>query len=159
MTNCWPIIALLRASRVVLVVKASEVMLKKTRPILIFLCIFAGSAHPAVPRRSISDEQVVARAQLVASGAYIEVYQHGAVIEPSFLKMMESAYEEVQRVTGLKLDSATLGSKVRIYVSDAISVSHVWRGYQHPSDPKAIIFLNLRAYHGGHGGQKRDTCS
>jgi len=128
-------------------------MLKKTGPILILLCIFTGNAHPAVPRRSISDEQVVARAQLVASGAYVEIYQHGPVIEPSFLKMMESAYEEVQRVTGLKLDSATLGSKVRVYVSDAISVSHVWRGYHHPSDPKAIIFLNLRAYHGAMGGK------
>jgi hypothetical protein len=66
---------------------------------------------------------------------------------------MESAYEEVQRVSGLKLDTATLGSKVRVYVSEAINVSHVWRGYQHPSDPKGIIFLNLRAYHGAMGGR------
>ncbi len=132
-------------------------MLKKAGAILILLCIFAGNAHPAVPRRSISDEQVVARAQLVANGAYVEIYQHGVVIEPSFLKMMESAYEEVQRVTGLKLDSATLGSTVRVYVSDAINVSHVWRGYHHPSDPKAIIFLNLRAYHGAMGAKTRHT--
>ena len=128
-------------------------MLKKASPIAIFLCVFAGNTYPAVPRRSISDEQVVERAQLVASGAHIEIHQHGAVIEPSFLKMMESAYEEVQRVTGLKLDTAILGSKVRVYVSDAIGVSHVWRGYQHPSDPKAIILLNLRAYHGAMGGK------
>jgi hypothetical protein len=67
--------------------------------------------------------------------------------------MMESAYEEVQSVSGLKLDTATLGSKVRVYVSDAIGVSHVWRGYQHPSDPKAIILLNLRAYHGAMAGK------
>ena len=66
---------------------------------------------------------------------------------------MESAYEEVQRVTGLKLDTATYGSKVRVYVSDAIAVSHVWRGYQHSTDPKAIIFLNLRVYHGAMGGK------
>ena len=75
-------------------------MLKKTGPILIFLCVFAGNTHPAVPRRLISDEQIVARAQLVASGAYVEIYQHGAVIEPSFLKIMESAYDEVRRVSG-----------------------------------------------------------
>jgi hypothetical protein len=128
-------------------------MLKKIGPILIFLCVFAGNTHPAVPRRSLSDEQVVAASQLVVSGAYVEIYQHGVSVEPSFLKIMESAYEEVRRVTGLQLDSATLGSKVRVYVSDAISVSHVWRGYQHPSDPKAIIFLNLRAYHGAIGGK------
>ena len=133
--------------------KSVEVMLKKTGPILIFLCVFAGNTHPAVPRRSISDEQLVAAAQLVASGAYVEIYQHGVAVEPSFLKIMESAYDEVQRVTGLKLDTATLGSKVRVYVSDAIGVSHVWRGYQHPSDPKAIIFLNLRAYRGAMEGR------
>ena len=128
-------------------------MLKETGSILIFLCIFAGNSHPAVPSRSISDEQVVAAAQLVASGAYVEIYQHGVSVEPSFLKIMECAYEEVQRVTGLKLDTATLGPKVRVHVSDAIGVSHVWRGYQHPKDPKAIIFLNLRAYHGAMEGK------
>jgi hypothetical protein len=36
---------------------------------------------------------------------------------------MEGAYEQVQSVTGLKLDLATLGPKVRVYGSDAISVS------------------------------------
>jgi len=128
-------------------------MLKNIGAILILLCMFPGHIYAAVPRRSISDEQVVAQAQLVASGVYVEMYQHGVVVEPSFLEIMESAYEEVRRVTGLKLDTATLGSKVRVYVSDAISVSHVWRGYQHPSDPKAIIFLNLRAYHGAMGGK------
>jgi hypothetical protein len=128
-------------------------MPKKIGPVLIFLCVLAANTHAAVPRRSISDEQVVARAQLVASGVHVEIYQHEVVIEPPFLKIMESTYEEVRRVTGLQLDTATLGSKVRVYVSDAISVSHVWRGYQHPSDPKAIIFLNLRAYHGAMGGK------
>jgi hypothetical protein len=128
-------------------------MLKKIGPVLILLCILPGHTHAAAVRRSISDEEVVARAQLVASGAYVEIYQYGAAVEPSFLKIMEGVYEEVQRVTGLKMDTATLGFKVRVYVSDAIGVSHVWRGYQHPSDPKAIILLNLRAYHGAMGGK------
>jgi hypothetical protein len=66
---------------------------------------------------------------------------------------MESAYEQVQKTTGLKLDTATLGPKVRVYVSDAIAISHVWKGYQHPRDPKAIIFLNARAYQGAMNGQ------
>ena len=128
-------------------------MPKKIGLILIFSCVFAGDTYSAVPRRSISDEQLVAAAQLVASGAYVEIYQHGVAVEPAFLKIMESAYVEVQRITGLKLDTAILGSKVRVYVSDAIGVSHVWRGYQHPSDPKAVIFLNLRAYHGAMSGK------
>jgi hypothetical protein len=59
----------------------------------------------------------------------------------------------VQSVTGLKLDTATLGPKVRVYVSDAISISHVWRAYGHPRDPKAIVFLNLRAYQGAMSGK------
>lgn len=128
-------------------------MLKQIGLSLIVQLIFVGNMLAAVPRRAISDEQVVARAELVASGVYVDIYQHGVSVEPSFLKIMETAYDEVQRVTGLKLDTATLGSKVRVYVSDAISVSHVWRGYQHPSDPKAIILLNLRAYHGAMGGK------
>jgi len=117
------------------------------------LLVFTANTDAAVPRRSISDEQIVAHAQLVARGAYVEIYRHGAAIDPSFLKVMEIAYEEVQRVTALKLDTATYRSKVRVYVSDAIGVSHVWRGYQHSTDPKAIIFLNLRVYQGAMGGK------
>jgi hypothetical protein len=133
--------------------KAVGFMLKRTGPILILLCVFAGSGDPATPRRQISDEQIVARAELVASGSHVEVYQHEVSVDRSFVKIMESAYEGVERVSGLKLDSAVLGPMVRVYVSDAISVSHVWKGYQHPRDPKGAIFLNLRAYHGAMGGR------
>ena len=77
-------------------------MPKKIGPVLIFLCVLAANTHAAVPRRSTSDEQVVARAQLVASGVQVEIYQHEVVIEPPFLKIMESTYEEVRRVTGLQ---------------------------------------------------------
>jgi hypothetical protein len=66
---------------------------------------------------------------------------------------MEGAYEQVQRVTGLKLDTATLGFIVRVYVSGSVGVSHVWKGYQHPSDPKAVIFLNPRVYSGAMAGK------
>lgn len=128
-------------------------MLTRIGPSLIILFVFAGNGDGAAPRRQVSDEQVVARAELVASGGRVEIYQHEVSVDRSFLKIMESAYEAVERVTGLKLDTAVLGPMVRVYVSDAISVSHVWRGYQHPRDPKGIIFLNLRAYHGALGGK------
>ena len=128
-------------------------MLKQIGPILILLCVFAENGTPAAPRRQVSDEQVVARAELVASGSRIEIYQHDVSVDRSFLKIMVSAYEAVERVSGLKLDTAVLGPMVRVYVSDAITVSHVWRGYQHPRDPKGVIFLNLRAYHGALGGK------
>jgi len=127
-------------------------MLKKFIMVSI-LFVVTVNAHAAVPRRSVPDAQIVAQAEIVASGTHMEIYQHGVAIDPSFLKVMESAYGQVQSVTGLKLDTATLGPKVRVYVSDAISVSHVWKGYQHPTDPKAIIFLNLRAYQGAMSGK------
>ena len=118
----------------------------------IFFAMTANT-QAAVPRQPIPDAQIVARAEPVASGTNIEIYQYGAAVDPSFLKVMESVYEQVERVTGLKLDTATLGPKVRVYVSNAIRVSHVWRGYDHPIDPKAIIFLNLRVYHGAMSGK------
>ena len=128
-------------------------MLKNVRLILAVVFVLTENTDAAVPRRPVPDGQIVAQAELVASGTTMEIYQHGVAIDPSFLKVMESAYEQVQSVTGLKLDTATLGPKVRVYVSDAITVSHVWRGYQHPTDPKAIIFLNLRVYQGAMSGK------
>lgn len=63
------------------------------------------------------------------------------------------ARAHLEKVTGLKLDTATLGPKVRVYVSDGVRISHVWKGYQHPSDPRAIIFLNPRVYLGAMSGE------
>src|SRR5205085_2531627 len=47
----------------------------------------------------------------------------------------------------------TLGPKVRIYVSNSVPVSHLWRGYGHPRDPRGIVFLNQRAYTGALNGR------
>src|SRR5207302_2289985 len=52
-------------------------------------------------------------------------------------------------LTGRALDVAALGPKIRIYVSDAVTISHVWKGYAHPTDPKGIVFLSPRAYEDG----------
>lgn len=119
----------------------------------LLLAAGAASVDAAVPRREVSDEQIVAQRQLVASGTYVEIYEHGVKVDPSFLKIMEDAYERVEALTSLKLDTATLGPKVRVYVSGAVGVSHVWKGYQHPSDPRGIIFLNPRVYRGAMSGK------
>ena len=111
------------------------------------------NANAAVPRRAVSDDQIAAQGQLVASGTRVEIYQHEVTIEPSFLEVMETAYDEVQELTGLKLDTATLGPKVRVYVSASLGISHVWKGYRHPSDPKGVIFLNPRVYQGALSGK------
>ena len=121
---------------------------------LIFSYVLASAnVNAAVPRRAAPDDQIVAQGQLVASGMGVEIYQHGVTIESSFLEVMESAYDEVQKLTGLKLDTATLGPKVRVYVSASLGVSHVWKGYQHPNDPKGVIFLNPRVYQGALNGK------
>lgn len=119
------------------------------------LLLVAGAANveAAIPLRGVSDEQIVGQGQLIASGKYVEIYQHGVKVDPSFLKIMESPYEQVAALTSLKLDTAALGPKVRVYVLDAVRVSHVWRGYQHSSDPKGVIFLNPRVYFGAMSGQ------
>jgi hypothetical protein len=128
--------------------------MKKLLSILAFVFVVdTASIDAAVPRGVVSDQQIAAEGQLVASSAHLEIYQHGATVDPSFLKVMEGAYEQVQRVTGLKLDTATLGFIVRVYVSGSVGVSHVWKGYQHPSDPKAVIFLNPRVYSGAMSGK------
>jgi len=119
----------------------------------LILAVGTASVDAAVPGRLLSDDQIVARAQLVGSGKHVEIYQHGVTVDPSFLKVMESVYGQVEALTGLKLDTDTLAPKVRVYVSDAVRISHVWRGYEHPSDPKAIIFLNPRAYQGAMSSQ------
>lgn len=37
-------------------------------------------------------------------------------------------------------------------VTTKVRVSHVWQGYAHQADPRAVIFLNPRAYHGARTG-------
>jgi hypothetical protein len=128
-------------------------MLENMRLFLTAILLLTADAYAAVPGRAISDQQIVAQGELVTAGDRVEIYRHGINVDPAFLKLMESAYAQVQGVTGLKLDTDTLGPKVRVYVSSAVAVSHVWRGYQHPTDPKAIIFLNPRVYHGAMSGQ------
>ena len=112
------------------------------------LAVDSANIEAAVARRGLSDEQIAAQGRLVRSGKYVEIYEHGVKVDPSFLKIMESAYEQVEALTGLKLDTSTLGPKVRVYVSDTAGISHVWKGYEHPRDPRAILFLNPRVYSG-----------
>jgi hypothetical protein len=63
-------------------------MLKNFGLILAVVFVLSVNTDAAVPRRSISDVQIVAQAELVASGTYVEIYQHGAAIDPSFLVLL-----------------------------------------------------------------------
>jgi hypothetical protein len=42
-------------------------------------------------------------------------------------------------------DVATLGSRISIYVSPDVRISHVLGGYQHQRRPRAVLFLNSYA--------------
>jgi hypothetical protein len=96
----------------------------------------------------VSDEQISEEATLVASGERVEVFQHGVQVDLAFLRLAEQAYSRLEALTGCTFDTATLGLKIRSYVSSAVTISHVWRGYDHPRDPRGIVFLNPRVYWG-----------
>ncbi len=92
------------------------------------------------------EQELVKRAQLIAAGPHVEIYQDGLVVDPQFLTVNEDAYGKLEELTGRKFDTAVLGPKVRVFVSTQVGISHVWRGYEHPKDPKGIVFLNRRVY-------------
>jgi len=105
---------------------------------------FAAPAH-AQRRVGTPDAQIVRDAQLVASSGRVDLFQHGIVaVDAKLAEAAERTLTQMERLLGRKLDEATLGPRVRIYVSPATGVSHVWRGYNHPSDPQAALFPNPR---------------
>ena len=105
---------------------------------------FTGPPVSAQRHHPVSDAQIMAEATLVVSGEQVEVFQHGVQVDPAFLQLTEQAYRRLEALTGRTFDKATLGPKIRIYVSNAVTVSHVWRSYDHPRDPQGLVFLNPR---------------
>jgi hypothetical protein len=108
-----------------------------------FACFCASIAY-GQRRSAVTDEQIVQEAQLVASGARVDIFQHGVAVDPALVGAAESALAKMETLLGRNLDESTLGPRVRIYVSASTTISHVWRGYNHPSDPKAMVFLSPR---------------
>jgi hypothetical protein len=93
-------------------------------------------------RNATPDEQIIQEAKLVASGARIDLFQHGVAVDAPLVEAAERALTAMEELLGRRLDESTLGSRIRIYVAAGTAVSHVWRGYEHRSDPKALVFLN-----------------
>jgi hypothetical protein len=115
-------------------------------------CLCLASAAALAQRGPNIDQQIVERARLVGAADRVELYQHNAAVDARFLERAEKALARLEELAGRKLDTAILGPKVRIYVSDMRVPSHVWRGYQHPRDPRGIVFLNRLAYEGAMQG-------
>ena len=99
------------------------------------------------------DAAIVADAVLVAEGESIALYGHGVTPDAAFLDTAERALERMEALLGRGLDSATLGERVRIYVSADTTVSHVWLGYDHPRDPQGALFVNPKIAHLGVAGR------
>ena len=90
------------------------------------------------------DERIVRESAPVASSGRIDVFQHETTVDPALAGAAERALARMEEILGTKLDEATLGPRVRIYVSASTRISHVWRGYRHPEEPRAVVFLNTR---------------
>jgi hypothetical protein len=114
--------------------------------VIVALIALVSVASPAYGQRrsGMPDEQIVREAQLVSSGARVDLFGYGVAVDPALVGAAERALARMEELLGSKLDVFTLGPRVRIYVAAGIRVSHVWRGYDHPSDPKAVLFLNPR---------------
>jgi len=108
--------------------------------VLLFAILATPFAH-GQRRSATPDERIVEEAQRVASGARVDLFQHGLVADPALVGVAERALARMEDLLGRRLDESTLGARIRIYVAAGTVVSHVWRGYEHPSDPKAIVFL------------------
>jgi hypothetical protein len=120
----------------------SSRFLLRTSATLICAVLFTTQLAHGQRGRGISDEQIVRESMLVASGTRVALFQHGLVVDPALLHVAEEDLPRMEALLGLKFDEATFGPKIRIYVSSAVAVSHVWRGYDLPKDPRAIILLN-----------------
>lgn len=103
-------------------------------------------------RPTDADREIVDLASLVVASERIEVYQYGMEIHRSLLELAERACQRLESLLGWPYDAASLGPRIRIYVADFPGPSHVWRGYGHRLDPRAIVFINQRAYAGAMRG-------
>jgi hypothetical protein len=110
--------------------------------IIVSSLISAASLACAQRPGFVSDGQIVAEATLVASGSRIDLYQHGLRTDARLVAVAEQALSRMEALLGRKLDETVLGPRVRIYVAATTAISHVWRAYDHPRDPQAIVFLN-----------------
>lgn len=108
--------------------------------------------RPAAADRGATDRFVVQQSKLVASGEHVDVFVHGTIACPQFDRIADAGYRKLEQLTGRKFDLGTLGKRIRFYVSDAVPVSHVWRGYEHRSDPRGIVILTERACAGALDG-------
>ena len=113
---------------------------------LLLAILIAAAPTFAQHGRFAADAEIVEQATLVAAGERVEIYAHGIDVDAGFLQLAERAYGRLEALTDRRFDTATIGARIRIYISGAIRFSHVRRAYDHPQDPRGIVFPNARVY-------------
>lgn len=116
--------------------------------IALVLSHFTAVKPRAFQRAEDGDPQIVCRARFVAASEWVALHEDGLEVDPGFLLALEDACRRIEKLLDRPYDKKTLGSPIRVYVTDAEVVSHVWNGYRHPEDPRGILFLNRTAYEG-----------
>ena len=113
------------------------------RPAVFLLPLCFLVLRPAHSAEGDLDARIVAEATQVVQRPRVELYGHDGVRPGAVLaEAAEHAPATMERLLGRELDHATLGERVRIYVSPAVRAAHVWHGYAHPDDPQGALFLN-----------------
>ena len=119
---------------------------------LLLFALLAASSVSWAQRGIDPDLDIMDQSRVVASGERVVIHARQVPVDAAFLTLAEEAYRRIDALTGRGAAVAALGPKVHIYVADIRRASHVWRGYDHPSEPKALIFLNRPAYEGAMRG-------
>jgi hypothetical protein len=96
----------------------------------------------AQPFPRASDAQIMREARLVASSGRVDLYEHGVSVGRELADASDRAIARMESILGRRWDTQTLGERVSIYVSSETRVSHVLGGYEHQSNPRAVLFLN-----------------
>lgn len=104
----------------------------------------ASSTGGAQVRTAAADAVILREAKLVTSSGRIDLYADGVDVDTVLARRADAALAALERISGRTYDTATLGDRLALVVSSRVTVSHVWSGYEHPSDPKGVLFLGPR---------------
>lgn len=89
-----------------------------------------------------SDAQIMQEATLVLSVGRVDLFEHRTAAPPKLAAVADLALKEMENTLGLQWDEATLGARVKVYVSSETKFSHVLGGYDHRDNPQPVLFLN-----------------
>lgn len=109
------------------------------RALLLVLLPVCLQAQPMPPS---TDAQIMREAKLIASSGRVDLYEHKISVNAELAPLSDRAISQMENLLSRKWDARTLGERISVYVSADTRVSHVLGGYEHPSNPKPILFLN-----------------